>query len=192
MRNRICKLNAAVAALAAFWLVSALALASAPVAAEQARLDTLYAELREAGPEEARRLSREIELELAQSGSPAMDLLLRRGNEAMEEGALREAIGHFSALIDHAPDHAEAYYLRALAYFQQDHYGLAAADIGQVLRRNPKHYGALFGLGLILEETGKPAEAQKAYEAALEIHPHFKEAKAALARVGQMNRGKDI
>ena len=77
-----------------------------PEAAEPsdaARLDELFAELAEPGRDDWERIEGEIIRIWSQSGSPAMDLLLRRGNEALEAEDYAAALEHFCALTDHAP-----------------------------------------------------------------------------------------
>ena len=84
-----------------------------------------------------------------------MDLLLQRGQEAMEAGDLDAAIEHFTALTDHAPDFAEGWNARATAFFQDERYGPALADIERTLALNPDHFGALMGLAMILEQLDR-------------------------------------
>eukprot|EP00581_Thalassiosira_minuscula_P027389 CAMPEP_0184421344 /NCGR_PEP_ID=MMETSP0738-20130409/62194_1 /TAXON_ID=385413 /ORGANISM="Thalassiosira miniscula, Strain CCMP1093" /LENGTH=105 /DNA_ID=CAMNT_0026782653 /DNA_START=1 /DNA_END=314 /DNA_ORIENTATION=+ len=101
-------LNRIVAALAA------LVMFSLPASAQDAgRLDTLFEALRAAEEKsEARRIARDIEHEFTQSGSAAMDMLLKRGRDALEAGDSLAAIEHFTALTDHAPDFAEGWHMR--------------------------------------------------------------------------------
>ena len=81
----------------------------------------------------------------------------------MEEGDTKLAVEHFSALIDHAPDFAEGYNARATAFFLRGQYGLSLNDIQETLARNPRHFGAIGGLALILEELGRPEDALAAW-----------------------------
>jgi tetratricopeptide (TPR) repeat protein len=101
-----------------------------------------------------------------------MDLLLERGREAMEAGDPVAAIEHFSALIDHAPDFAEGYNARAMAFYSEGDYGEAMADIRRTLELNPRHFGALSGLALILQELGMEDEALEVWRAVAEINPN--------------------
>lgn len=161
-------------------------------AAEQARLDRLFAELKEAAPEQALVVAKEIELEWSKSGSAAMDLLLRRGWDALEAGETAHAIEHFTAVTDHAPDFAEAWHARAVAYTRAQLYGPAIADLERALALSPRHFNAIYGLGVILEEMGRPEMAQEAYEAVLDIHPHQTEVQEALKRLAPQLSGQDI
>ena len=128
-------------------------------------------------------IEQEIQIEWARSGSPAMDLLYRRGQEAMEGGDVQLAIEHFTALTDHAPEFAEGFNARALAYFTAGLYGPALQDIQQTLILNPNHFGALSGLGAIYEQSGKEKQAYDAYVAARAIHPHEPDLKQAVERL---------
>src|SRR6056297_2448899 len=139
---------------------------SVPALAEETRLDTLFAQLAQAEPQEARRLAAEIELELSKSGSAAMDLLLRRGEDALQAGELAAAIEHLSAAIDHAPQFAEAWHLRSVAFFKQERYGLALHDIEQALALEPRHFNVIYGLGVLLNEMGQPDLAVDAFSRA--------------------------
>ncbi len=152
-------------------------------AAEETRLDQLYAQLQEQGLPNWKTVEEEIWLEWSKSGSPAMDLLLKRGRDAMEKGTFDVAIEHLTALVDHAPGFAEAYNARATAYFRTGLYGPALADIQQTLALNPRHFGALTGLGTIMEELEQTDKALGAYGAAHAIHPNDPDLKEALDRL---------
>lgn len=148
--------------------------------------------LKQADAPEAKRLADEIALRWEQSGSPAMDLLYKRGKDAAKRGDLAQAIDHLTALTDHAPDFAEAWHLRASVFFQNDQPGLAMHDLERALHLNPNNFRALFGLGLILEQMNRPQLALGAYELALTIHPHYEDAQTAIARLGDAARGRAL
>lgn len=161
-------------------------------AQDTAKLDDLFQRLQAAGAEEAGRIETEIWIEWSKSGSAAMDLLLQRGRDALEIGDTAAAIAHFTAVIDHSPDFAEAWNARATAYYQTGDYGPSVADIAQVLERNPRHFGALSGLGTILEETGSPERALAVYQTALAIHPHLAGVVEAVARLEAQTMGQEL
>lgn len=142
---------------------------------ENDRLDELFAEMQSVSGEGAAGAEREVLRIFRQSGSPAMDLLLERGFVALEQEDYEMGIWHFSALIDHAPEFAEAYNARAAAYFMAGKYGEALADIEMTLVLNPRHFGALAGMGTIQEELGHSDIALRAYKAALALSPHTQE-----------------
>jgi tetratricopeptide (TPR) repeat protein len=101
-----------------------------------------------------------------------MDLLLRRGAEAMEAEDYAAAIEHLTALTDHAPDFAEGWNARATAFFLMGEYALSLADIERTLALNPQHFGALGGLAAIFEQSGRPDLALAALRAVGEITPN--------------------
>ncbi len=171
-------------------LVSLLFL-SLPVFAQDAeKLDQLFAELQEA--ESWQTAESQLYTAFSQSGSAAMDLLLERGRDAMEVGDFPKAVEHLSALIDHAPDFAEGYNARATAFYLMGEYGLSIADIRETLIRNPRHFGALTGLGFIYEELGEYEGAYAAYNAALAIHPFNPNVINAIERLGPSVGGVEL
>lgn len=180
-------LNRIVAALVPLFLTCAMAMAE-----DVAKLDDLFTRLKAAGEDEATRIETEIWIEWSKSGSPALDLLLQRGRDAMELGDNALAVEHFTAIIDQDPDFAEGWNARATAFFNAGEYGPAMADIAQVLTRNPRHFGALTGLAMILEESGKPDKAVAAYKAALEIHPHLAGATEGVKRLEAQTTGQEL
>ena len=173
----------------AFLLTFAL---SAPLTAQETDLDALFQELIEADEDTHERIADRITRRFEQSGSPAMDLLLRRGNDAAEEGEFNVAIEHFTALVDHAPDFAEGYHSRASAYFMAGLIGPAIDDLRQTLVLNPRHFDAMFGVGIILEELGREDDAILAYQAIQEIYPLDPEAAEALSRLETQTTGQQI
>lgn len=145
---------------------------SGALAADSARLDDLFTELSGATAETAPYIAAKIRKEWEQSGSAAMDLLLKRGNDAFLAGDAKTAAGHFTALIDHAPNFAEGYSARASAYFHLGLYGPAMADLEQALALAPRHFDAIQGLAVILEETGNPDKALAIWRKLGDLNPH--------------------
>lgn len=187
MGLRVAILNRIVAALVLLFLTCMGALAQDAV-----KLDGLFERLKTAEAAEAGRIEREIWIEWSKSGSPAEDLLLQRGKDALDMGDYPAAIEHFTAIIDHDPDFAEAWNARATAYYMAGEFGPSVADIGKVLTLNPRHFGALSGLAMILEESGKPEKALDVYRAALAIHPHLQGATEAVERLSKEAEGQEL
>jgi tetratricopeptide (TPR) repeat protein len=159
---------------------------------ENVRLDALFAELQNPDLADPERVVSEIWILWSKSGSPAMDLLLGRGQSAMAAGAPELAIDHFTALIDHAPEFAEGWNARATAYFQIGDLGPSVNDIAHVLQLNPRHFGALSGLGMIFEQLGRPEKALEVYRAALAINPHMADVLDAVKRLETATAGQDL
>lgn len=156
------------------------------------RLDTLYEALRTASSDAADEIEAKIREEWSRSGSPSMDLLLARGREAMEADDPRAAIRQFSALIDHAPDFAEGYHMRATAYYRMDRYGPALDDLRRTLELNPKHFAALTGVGLILEDIGAVDGALDAFRAAHALHPNQAEVAQSIEALAREVEGERL
>ena len=152
-------------------------------------LDGLFEQLQASDAKNIERLERNIWREWRRSGSDAVDFLLERGMDAMSGGDFNTAVEHFTAAIDHAPDFAEAWNMRATAYFNLDRYGPSVSDIEETLRLNPRHFGAMGGFGMILENTERPKQAMAVYKRLLKVHPHNKGAQEALARLSELLQG---
>ncbi len=175
--------------VAAFFLAMPL---SAPAAADEVELNKLFDSLAQPEQDNWESIERAIWREWSDSGSKAMNLLLNRGRRAMSNRNFSEAIDHFTALTDHAPEFAEGWNMRATAYFGAGQYGLSIADIQRTLVLNPRHFGAMQGLGRMLEEMDDAKNALTAYEAAYAIHPHRPGLKEAVERLGQQVSGQDL
>lgn len=158
----------------------------------QSKAETLLADLQRPENEGWRRTERQLLEEWSKSGSAALDLLLKRGRDALRGGENDIAIGHLTALTDHAPEFAEGYNSRASAWFRAGRYGPAVADLQRALELNPQHFGALAGIGAILEETGQKPAALRAYRAALAIHPRQDDVKKAAERLESQLSGEKL
>lgn len=151
-----------------------------------------FAQLADPDGEGWRIAEADILREWSKSGSAAMDLLLKRGEEALDLGEIDLAIGHLTALTDHAPDFAAGWLARAQAYAAAGKVGPAIDDLAHALRLEPRHFVALTQLGAMLEEIGDEERALKAYRQSLEIHPHQQEAIDAVQRLEDQRQGTDI
>jgi tetratricopeptide (TPR) repeat protein len=165
--------------------------AAAPVD-DAARLDQLFAELAEPGRDDWERIEGEIIRIWSKSGSPAMDLLLRRGNEALEAEDPMAALEHFSALTDHAPDFAEGWNGRATTFYVMGEYSLAIADVERVLALEPRHFGALSGLAFMFEAMGEEELALEALEAVQELNPNRPNINQAVTRLKMLSGDAEL
>lgn len=166
-------------------------LAAPSAQGSEARLASLFRQLQ--SPEAD---TPEIEAEIldlwSRSNSPSMDLLLQRGDGALAQGDLEGAIGFYSALIDHAPDFAEGYAARAVAWMQAGQPGPALSDVEGALALEPRHFGALRSLALLLEDLGSPDEALQAWRMMARLTPHDAEVQEALTRLASPQEGQAL
>ena len=156
------------------------------------RVDDLLAQLLTADDATAPLIESQIAAEWSKSGSPAMDLLLQRGQDALDRGDAPRAVEHFTAAIDYAPDFAEAYNGRASAYYLTEDIGPAIADLQMALTLNPQHFGAMKGFAILLEELGRPADALTVYRQVLAIHPQDADVADATDRLVKTLEGQTL
>lgn len=174
-------------------VVAAFLIWSGPVlAAEGDRLDALFDALASAEGQDAARIADKIGSEWSKSGSPAMDLLLERGRAALEEGRPDVALGHLSALVDHAPGFAEAYHARATAYFELDAFGPALDDLRMALELNPRHFEAMMGLALILRDMGREAAALEVWREVQRYYPASPQVEIELRELEALVEGRTL
>jgi tetratricopeptide (TPR) repeat protein len=164
----------------------------AGIAADTTNEADLLQALAAADPVAAKRLERQLQSLWSKSGSASMDLLLRRGRDALKAGDTAASIEHLTALTDHAPDFAEGWNARAAAYFNAGLYGPALDDLERALALNPNNYAAIFGLGTLLETFGDKKRAYQAYLRAQAIHPNFKDVVTALDRLKPEIEGESL
>ena len=164
--------------------------ASPPVSAPD--MDALFAELAQVEGEGWAAAESDILREWSRSGSPVADLLLKRGYGALDAGDTVGAIGHLTALVEHAPDFAPGWAARAEAFYLGGDLGPAADDLRRVLLIEPRYWPALTQLATMLEELGRDRAALKAYRASLAVNPHQVEAEEGVARLRQAAEGTPV
>ena len=107
-----------------------------------------------------------------------VERLMRDGALAMRLRNHHRAEAVLTEVTELAPDFAEGWNRRATARYLAGDYTGSVADIQRTLQLEPRHFGALSGLGLIYSELEEPGNALAAFEAALEINPHMPGARA--------------
>ena len=156
-------------------------------------LDTLFEGLKIApDTDSARAIEQRIWSLWMASGSNTCNLLMARVKAATEDKDFDLAIKLLDAVIELKPNYTEAWNWRATVYFLQKDYGHALADIHEVLSREPRHFGALSGLGLILQEIGDEKHALEAYRRALAIDPHLENIDDVVKTLREKVEGRDI
>lgn len=159
------------------WASGGVHAAEAPTEAAEARsavLDTLFEDLAGAGSaEDAKAVESAIFKVWMQSGSPSVDLLMGHGLDALAEKDLDRAHFYFNEVVLLAPDFVEGWDKRAAVSFVQDDYASALKDIERVLALEPRHFGAMGGLALILRDLGDKKGALEVYRRVLKIYPRL-------------------
>ncbi len=172
------------------------ALAAHPVSAQEAGLEQAEAELlallQVVPANEAEGIERELVALWSRSGSKALDFLLNRGRAALRDGDIDLAIEHLTAVTDHAPNFAEGWNARAIAYYQAGLYGPSIADIQRTLSLNPNHFGAMAGLAIMLEDMGDYSNALKVQRQVRAIHPTRASVTEAIARLERLSGEQDL
>jgi tetratricopeptide (TPR) repeat protein len=107
------------------------------------------------------------------SGDAEIDRLMARGTELMQAGSHNEAIGIFSSVIERKPEFAEGWNRRATVYYLAGQLEKSIADCHEVLKRNPRHFGALSGMGQIYFQLEDWQNALIWYRRALEVNPNL-------------------
>jgi tetratricopeptide (TPR) repeat protein len=95
----------------------------------------------------------------SRSGDPTIDRLFATGLEQMNARQGEQAVETFSEIIRRKPDFAEGWNKRATVYYLLGEYQKSLADCDEVMKRNPYHFGALSGYGMIYMQLDQPASA---------------------------------
>lgn len=162
--------------LLVFVLLTAAVVTIGPGRADQTNpaLDGLFERLQTtADAAEAQAIEGQIWEIWVRRGEEIVDQAMARGIIAMGSGAFDVSLQFFDDVVRLAPDHAEAWNKRATVHYLRGDFNSSVADIQRTLELEPRHFGALSGLGLIYAELGREKAALKAMERALAIHPHL-------------------
>ena len=153
-------------------LVLLLSVASVSADSRTERLNSLFSDLAvEEMPVNAQMLEREIWKVWMDSGDEKINFELSIGVTAMNEGFMDDAINQFSKVTEMAADFAEGWNKRATAYYFNDELEKSLRDIQKTLELEPRHFGAISGMGLIFMKMGNERAALKAFEEVLRLYP---------------------
>jgi tetratricopeptide (TPR) repeat protein len=109
----------------------------------------------------------------SRSGDREIDALFANGLQEMTEGLGEAAVRTFTAIIERRPDFAEGWNKRATVFYVLGDYQKSLADCDEVIKRNPYHFGALSGYGMIYLKLGDPDRALTYFERALAVNPNL-------------------
>jgi tetratricopeptide (TPR) repeat protein len=164
-----------------------------PAENEQARLDTLFGQLRrERNEKAAERIASQIWQQWFDSGSSSIDLMMQWSQKAIEEQKYDVALDFLDEVIMLSPDYAEGWNRRATLHFMMSNYAKSMSDIDHTLALEPRHFGALSGMAQILRNTGRKESALKAWQRVLEIYPMMRNAQNEVATLSEELAGEGI
>ncbi len=157
------------------------------------RLDALFEVLETTSDREAAQgAEAEIWRIWIESGRREIDALMIEGVVAMTNQRFEDAITIFGQITESAPEFAEGWNKRATAYYLNEDYVASVRDIQRTLALEPRHFGAISGLGLIFLARGDEAGALATFEAVLAIHPHAPGARERIEGLRQRLRERGV
>jgi tetratricopeptide (TPR) repeat protein len=127
-----------------------------------------------------------------QTPSDTAALLMMRAKAAIDAQKPELALKLLDSVIKLRPDYVEAWNRRATLYYLQNDYARSLADIQQVLAREPRHFAALAGLGMIMQDLGDEKRALEAFRKALAINPHLEKVPELVKQLSEKVEGRDI
>jgi tetratricopeptide (TPR) repeat protein len=145
-------------------------------AARAQRLDQLFASLKSAASDtEGEALVAEIWKIWQHSDDAELDAAMQEATALIAHGLGALAMRILDDIVARAPNWPEAWNKRATVLYILGEHDRSLADIDRVLALEPRHFGALAGMGLIRMARGEHREALAAYRRALAINPFLKE-----------------
>jgi tetratricopeptide (TPR) repeat protein len=157
------------------------------------RLDALFADLKKAkSPAVAEGVAARISREWADSGSASVNVMMNWANEAMEAKKYPIAMDFLDQVVVLQPDYAEGWNRRATLHFMMDNYAKSMADIEKTLKLEPRHYGALSGMGQIFMVLDNKPLALRSYERALEVYPMMRNLQEQVGQLADELAGNRI
>jgi tetratricopeptide (TPR) repeat protein len=164
------------------------------VGADRGRgLDFLFGALK-AAPDEvsAKHVEARIWAMWMQTPSDTAALLMLRAKAAMDAQQMDVALKLLDAVVKLRPDYVEAWNRRATLYYLKNDYAHSMEDIREVLIREPRHFGALAGLGMIMQDIGDEKRALDAFRKALAVNPHLEKVPELVKTLTEKVEGRDI
>lgn len=156
-------------------------------------LDFLFGALKVAPDESsAKAIEQRIWAHWLVSRSDTTNLLMSRAKTAIDGKDLDLAVRLLDSVIELDPSYVEGWNRRATVHYMRKEFGEAMTDIRHVLALEPRHFGALMGLGLILQEIGDEKEALAAFRKVLAVNPHMQKVPDMVKSLSEKIDGRDI
>jgi len=114
-----------------------------------------------------------------------VERLMQIGVQRMNNNRQSEAMIIFNQLVENFPNYAEAWNRRATLHYIVGNFQESIDDIERVLSLEPRHFGALSGLGLVYLQLDELSKAKQAFEDLIKVHPNSPYARENLRRVNE-------
>jgi len=157
------------------------------------RMNALYDALERApNAAAAKAIETRIEIARMESGSATANLLMSRVRMSLEAKDNRLALELLNSVVDLAPDFIEARAQRATLYYETKDIGRALADLRVIVAKDPRHYTALTGLGIIFDELDQDKLALEAFRRAMNVNPHLDGVSEIVKKLQLKVEGREI
>jgi tetratricopeptide (TPR) repeat protein len=187
--SRRCQRPVTAAAILALLLIAG---PEQPAIADQddPRLDGLFERLQTTpDPAEARAVEQRIWRVWLEADDAGLNRLMQQGIAAMDDQRYAAALQAFDRMVEQAPEFAEGWNKRATVHFLMGNWQASVRDIQQTLALEPRHFGALFGLGMIYDALGQREAALRSFEATLALNPHSESTRRSIEELREQLRG---
>ncbi|MBX3583925.1 MAG: hypothetical protein KF810_18715 [Rhizobiaceae bacterium] len=160
---------------------------------QKTRVDELFAQLkRERNEKAAERIAGRIWEEWSRSGSASIDLMMGWSKNAIDSRKFDVALDFLDQVVTMRPDYAEGWNRRATVHFLMHNYAKSMSDINHTLQIEPRHFGALSGMGQIMKTSGSNELALEAWQRVLDIYPMMRSAQDEVATLSEELAGEGI
>ena len=157
------------------------------------RLDELFIQLRNVDDlETASRIEKKIWAKWVHRDDELVDGHMSLGIRAMRAGALKLSLRQFTKVINLDKNFSEGWNKRATVYYMMGNFDKSVQDIERTLALEPRHYGAISGMALILDATENMVGALKVWQQVLEITPYNQQIRTRILQLKNELRGKAI